>query len=135
MVRDNLAAHRSVAVQQHGVADDQKLRIGQLWAGQGRAGQGRAGRGGGGAGQGGTGQGQCEAGQNGARGAGRGRARLDRTGQTPDYLGIIFVVSQNDLRSHVDRRPHPSLCAGVHLMLGVPKVSNLEQWPLPFLPV
>lgn len=51
------------------------------------------------------------------------------------YLGIVLVVTQNDFRCHVNGSPHPSLCAGIHFMLGVSKVSNFEQWAFASLPV
>lgn len=51
------------------------------------------------------------------------------------YLGIILIVAENDFRGHVDWRPHPSFCAGVHFMLGIAKVRNLEQGAFASLPV
>ena len=33
------------------------------------------------------------------------------------HLGVVFVLAQNDLGRHVDRRAHPGFGRGVELML------------------
>jgi len=68
---------------------------------------------------------------------GQGRAGQGRAVQTTSnrYLGIVLVVSQDDFRGHINWSPHPSLCTGVHFMLGIAKVSNLQQWALATVPI
>ena len=45
-------------------------------------------------------------------------------------LGIVAGAAVHDLGRHVDGRAHPRLGRGVHLVLGVAKVADLEQRPL-----
>ncbi len=45
------------------------------------------------------------------------------------YFGVIFGLAQDDLRRHVDGRADARLGAGVHLVLGVPEVTDLQERP------
>jgi len=51
------------------------------------------------------------------------------------YLGIILLVTEDDLRRHVDRRADAGLGARVHLVLRVAKVADLQQRPRAVPPV
>lgn len=45
------------------------------------------------------------------------------------HLGVIFGVSQDDLGCHVDGGAHAGFGAGILLMFGVAKITDLQQRP------